>query len=90
MRLYEQALIQYDWCPSRKKSLGHTQKERQEMYAQGGHLQAQEKGLLKENSLQFTDLGGFIRRRQWQPTPALLPGKSHGRRSLVGCSPWGR
>ena len=23
------------------------------------------------------------------PTPALLPGKSHGRRSLVGCSPWG-
>ena len=27
-------------------------------------------------------------RRQWQPTPALLPGKSHGRRSLVGCSPW--
>ena len=29
------------------------------------------------------------RRRQWQPTPALLPGKSHGWRSLVGCSPWG-
>ena len=30
------------------------------------------------------------RRRQWQPTPVLLPGKSHRRRSLVGCSPWGR
>ena len=29
-------------------------------------------------------------RRQWHPTPALLPGKSHGRRGLVGCSPWGR
>ena len=29
------------------------------------------------------------RRRQWHPTPALSPGKSHGRRSLVGCSPWG-
>ena len=28
-------------------------------------------------------------RRQWQPTPVLLLGKSHGRRSLVGCSPWG-
>ena len=28
-------------------------------------------------------------RRQWQPTPVLLPGKSHGQRSLVGCSPWG-
>ena len=29
-------------------------------------------------------------RRQWHPTPVLLPGKSHGRRSLVGCRPWGR
>ena len=29
-------------------------------------------------------------RRQWQPTPVLLPGKSHGRRSLVGYSPWSR
>ena len=28
-------------------------------------------------------------RRQWPPTPVLLPGKSHGWRSLVGCSPWG-
>ena len=25
-----------------------------------------------------------------QPTPVLLLGESHGRRSLVGCSPWGR
>ena len=31
-----------------------------------------------------------FRRRQWHPTPVLLPGKSHRRRSLVGCSPWGR
>ena len=29
-------------------------------------------------------------RRQWQPTPVFLPGKSHGPRSLVGYSPWGR
>ena len=29
------------------------------------------------------------RRRQWQPTPVLLPGKSHGQRSLVGCHLWG-
>jgi len=29
-------------------------------------------------------------RRQWHPTPVLLPGKSHGWRSLVGFSPWGR
>ena len=32
----------------------------------------------------------MIRRRQWHPTPVLLPGKSYGWRSLVGCSPWGR
>ena len=31
----------------------------------------------------------YYRRRQWQPTLVLLPGKSHGQRSLVGCSPWG-
>ena len=26
----------------------------------------------------------------WHPTPVLLPGKSNGQRSLVGCRPWGR
>ena len=31
-----------------------------------------------------------MQRRQWHPIPVLLPGKSHGWRSLVGCSPWGR
>ena len=31
----------------------------------------------------------ICQRRQWHPTPVLLPGKSHGRRSLVGCSPRG-
>ena len=31
----------------------------------------------------------FWRRRRWHPTPVLLPGKFHGWRSLVGCSPWG-
>ena len=25
----------------------------------------------------------------WYPTPVLLPGESQGRRSLMGCSPWG-
>ena len=29
------------------------------------------------------------RRKQWQSTPVLLPGKSYGWRSLVGCNPWG-
>ena len=31
----------------------------------------------------------YLQRRQWHPTPVLLPGKSHGWRSLVGCSLWG-
>ena len=35
-------------------------------------------------------LGRGSRRRKWQPTPVLLPGESHGGRSLEGYSPWGR
>ena len=35
-----------------------------------------------------TTSGAF--KRQWHPTPVLLAGKSHGRESLMGCSPWGR
>ena len=52
------------------------------------------------NSLPFTELPKLSlkyelavdnsQRRQWHPTPVLLPGKSQGWRSLVGCSPWGR
>ena len=41
-------------------------------------------------SSNYRPFRGFRRRRQWQPTPVLLPGKSHGWRSRVGCSPWGR
>ena len=40
--------------------------------------------------LYFKTCARMFRRRQWHPTPVLLPGKSHGQRSLVGCSPWGR
>ena len=35
-------------------------------------------------------LAVLLQRRKCQPTPVLLPGESHGRRSLVGYSPWGR
>ena len=38
----------------------------------------------------FTLFWYNTRRRQWHPTPVLLPGKSHGWKSLVGCSPRGR
>ena len=36
----------------------------------------------------YISLMPWNQRRQWHPTPVLLPGKSHGWRSL-GCSPWG-
>ena len=52
---------------------------------------------LSHQGSQESTNGGFLRgmycvkwRRQWHPTPVLLPGESHGWRSLVGCSPWGR
>ena len=44
-----------------------------------GLFNSQAKRVLRQNS----------RRRQWHPTPVLLPGKSHGRRSLVGYGLWG-
>ena len=50
-----------------------------------GHL------MRRADSLEETLMLGKIegRRRRWQPTPVLLPGKSHGWRSLVGYSPRG-
>ena len=50
------------------------------------------KSLLQHHSSKASVLwsSAFFRRRRWHPTPVFLPGESHGRRSLVGCSPWGR
>ena len=45
--------------------------------------------LVAEDGGSFSGTRMKIRRRQWHPTPVLLPGKSHGWRSLVDCSPWG-
>ena len=42
------------------------------------------------HDIEYSTLRYTVRRRQWHPTPVLLPGKSHGGRSLGGCSPWGR
>ena len=55
-----------------------------------GHFTMDQMYGLKINDYQFLffpQAHGW--RRQWHPTPVLLPGKSHGWRSLVGCSPWG-
>ena len=46
------------------------------------------KASFSDHVLLWTIVGTW--RRQWHPTPVLLPGKSHGQRSLVGYSPWGR
>ena len=42
-------------------------------------------------TMSWTGKGKNQKGKNWSqhPTPVLLPGKSHGRRSLVGCSPWG-
>ena len=47
-------------------------------------------GIRLHSFLLMVNIGFTRRRRQWHPTPVRLPGKSHGWRSLVGCSPWGR
>ena len=49
-----------------------------------------DKSYIIQNILFQPQLTVHFRRRQWHPTPVLLPGKSHGWRSLIGGSPWGR
>ena len=44
----------------------------------------------EDSRLLFGNHQHIDQRRRWHPTPVFLPGKSHGWRSLVGCSPWGR
>ena len=46
--------------------------------------------LLKKALVLLAQGPTLLQRRQWHPTTVLLPGKCHERRSLVGCSPWGR
>ena len=48
-----------------------------------------EQPMTLENKWWFVTGSWMNQRRQWHPTPVLLPGKSHGRRSLEGCSPQG-
>ena len=47
-------------------------------------------GITNSMAMSLIKFREIVWRRQWHPTPVLLPGKSHGSRSLVGCSPWGR
>ena len=54
-------------------------------------FQPPKKAMLKDvqTTAQLQSSHTLAWRTQWHPTPVLLPGKSHGRRSLVGCNPWG-
>ena len=47
------------------------------------------KGNAKEGS-NYCTVALISQRRQWQPTPVLLPGKFHGWRNFIGYSPWSR
>ena len=54
--------------------------------AQQIHLQCR-----RQRRLRFDPwVGNIPWSRKWKPTPVFLPGKSHGQRSLVGYSLWGR
>ena len=56
-----------------------------------GRLQSMGSLRVRHNWETSLSLSTFMHwRRKWRPTPVFLPGESHGRISLVGCSPWGR
>ena len=56
-----------------------------------GRLQSMGSLRVRQDWATSLSLSTFMHwRRKWQPTPVFLPGESHGRRSLVGSSPWGR
>ena len=84
MRSLGWALIQYD-CPYKKRKIGQNMHRGKTRWRHYGKI-AIHKSRRAWNKLTLLTLW----RRQWHPTPVLLPGKSHRQRSLVGCSTWGR
>ena len=66
----------------------------EDMESSWAHIANTQQGTLPEHAVpplsHLRLISHSSRRRQWHPTPVLSPGKSHGQRSLVGCSPWGR
>ena len=62
-------------------------------YSEGACAMAQlvkNRPAVQETQVPSLDREVPLEMRKWQPTPAFLAGKSHGQRSLVGYSPWGR
>ena len=55
-----------------------------------GHKESDTTERLNKNDNMCLEKEGWQEwRRDWQPTPAFLPGRFHGQRSPVGYSPWG-
>ena len=65
------------------EALYNQQKQDAELYCGSDHE------LIAKFRLKLKKVGKTTWRRKWQPTPVLLPGKSHGWRSLIGCHLWG-
>ena len=80
----------YIICSERWSSSIQTEKTRLGAYCGSAHELLIAKFRLKLKKVGKTTRSFRYWRRRWHPIPVLLPGKSHGRRSLVGCSPWGR
>ena len=94
----KQILRQRIVCKFIWESVGSIHREAEKQYRDGkvvgikGSI-VKSPAIVGENGTKLTELllpKGQAWRRQWHPTPVLLPGKSHGWRSLVGCSPWDR
>ena len=95
--------VGHDWVTSLSLSTVHFHALEKEMAAHSSTLaqkiswteepgRLQSMGSLRVGHDWVTSLSLFTFmhwRRKWQPTPVYLPGKFHGQRSLVDCSPWG-
>ena len=63
------------------------EKTRASLWLSSERIHLQRKSLRRHGFYPW--VGKIPSRRKWQPTPVLLPGESHGQRSLAGYSPWG-
>ena len=78
-------LVSWETCMQIKKH--HLELDREQWTDSTWEKRVDQGGLL--SPCLFNLYVEYIGRRQWHPIPVLLPGKSHGQRSLVGCCPWG-